>query len=657
MSNILSAKIEVTAPGVEQTFNSVAGGADRAEKSISKLSQQVTKFGGGVAAFKPNLEAMKNAFGFLPPALEKTSNALQKLPQVSNQASLSLLNLGRVAQDAPFGFLGIANNLNPLLESFQRLRATTGTNVAAFKALGSSLLGAGGIGFALSAVSSLLLVFGDRLFGGGKKAKETADALKELIKPIEDIGSAAGAEVEGSIAKVNALSSAVLDQTNSYKERNNALNQLKDINKSYFGDLSVETAALGLLKTRVDEYTQAIINQAVIKSFSEEIGKVAVELVKQEKALKQAADELDKFEKIKAKAKGTIPGTALPVISPEGIKGVIDATDNLNAQTKVVTTLKTQMSDLKEAINQAVDASLKFRPLEETKVKKVKEIKFEFDALKAIFKDLVDIQELFSFRLKEDAKVRFRLRAEFSTENGRSIAGSAFNDFSKQIPAVSAELQKEVDRLTKNNIILKLGAQFTLDMSAADDLIEKQLQDLNKTFRDTAEGVFGSIGETIGEALSGGDIQKGIQGLFSIIASGIQSIGKQFIHIGTLALLAKDAFRKLFANPALSIAVGIALVAAGAALKNSLGGGLQGRAGGGRVNKGQPYIVGEIGREIFVPDTGGTIVPNNRIAAATAPIQGGGFGGTMKVVGELILRGNDLVAALANTNRAQGRLA
>jgi hypothetical protein len=48
-----------------------------------------------------------------------------------NQASNALMNLGRIAQDAPFGFIGIQNNINPLLESFQRLKAETGSTSAA----------------------------------------------------------------------------------------------------------------------------------------------------------------------------------------------------------------------------------------------------------------------------------------------------------------------------------------------------------------------------------------------------------------------------------------------------------------------------------------------------------------------------------------------
>lgn len=44
--------------------------------------------------------------------------------------------------------------------------------------------------------------------------------------------------------------------------------------------------------------------------------------------------------------------------------------------------------------------------------------------------------------------------------------------------------------------------------------------------------------------------------------------------------------------------------------------GVSGRASGGPVSGGTPYLVGEVGPELFVPRTSGTIIPNNRLALA-----------------------------------------
>lgn len=49
-------------------------------------------------------------------------------------------------------------------------------------------------------------------------------------------------------------------------------------------------------------------------------------------------------------------------------------------------------------------------------------------------------------------------------------------------------------------------------------------------------------------------------------------------------------------------------------------GGIFGMAGGGQVSAGQPIMVGERGREVFVPETSGRIVPND----AVKPMSGGG---------------------------------
>jgi lambda family phage tail tape measure protein len=56
---------------------------------------------------------------------------------------------------------------------------------------------------------------------------------------------------------------------------------------------------------------------------------------------------------------------------------------------------------------------------------------------------------------------------------------------------------------------------------------------------------------------------------------------------------------------------------AGGGLLGSLFGGLFGKAGGGAVNAGQPYMVGESGRELFVPNSAGKIIPSGMGGGST----------------------------------------
>ena len=126
----------------------------------------------------------------------RASESLKKIKPGSDQATNSLINLSRVAQDAPYGFIGIANNLNPLLESFQRLKASTGSTGSALTALKGALLGPAGLGLALGVVSSLLISFGDNLFSSKASMNEYQKAISgakdEFVKLFASLAQAQG---------------------------------------------------------------------------------------------------------------------------------------------------------------------------------------------------------------------------------------------------------------------------------------------------------------------------------------------------------------------------------------------------------------------------------------------------------------------------------
>lgn len=613
MSNILSAKIEVTAPGVQQTFDKVANSAAKAAPAISKLGS--------------SLNALKFAVLDRKEELIRTTdiNRAKELNIQIKQLETEIKRLQTSGSNS-FGALGASAT-----KSFSGLRT-----------LANILPGVGISGIVLAVSSGIGELAGNVLSLG--RAYDYAAAEAEVLR-------SANKSVGDDVARLGALVSVAQDVTLSTNERKNAIAELQKLYPNYLRNINLENINSAATAAAIDGLTKSIINKAIAQAYSQ---KVAEETLKLQD--KQAARDILLTKQGKAAAELQARSLTEPSNAVKKLSGLYDELNNNLQQANIETNDQQEVvNKLTERLKQATIAELDFvkTPIDK-KAKAVREVKFEFDALAAIFKDLIAIQKIFSTQLEADAKVRFKIKADFSTADGRAIAGSAFKDFSKEIPAVSIELQKEVDRLTKGNIILKLGVQFTLDMSAADAQIRKDLAGLNATFRGVVEDVFGNVGETLGEALSGGDIQKSIQGLFSIIAQGITAIGKQFIHIGTLALLAKDAFTKLFKNPALSIAVGIALVAAGTSLKNSLAGGIAGaRALGGPVAGGRAYLVGEKGPELFVPNTGGEIVSNSNLQSGKS-IQGGGA--TMRIVGELLLRGNDLVAALANANRSQGRL-
>jgi len=44
------------------------------------------------------------------------NNSMKSVAPSTNKATQSITDLSRIVQDAPFGFLGIANNINPLVD-------------------------------------------------------------------------------------------------------------------------------------------------------------------------------------------------------------------------------------------------------------------------------------------------------------------------------------------------------------------------------------------------------------------------------------------------------------------------------------------------------------------------------------------------------------
>lgn len=116
------------------------------------------------------------------------------------------------------------------------------------------------------------------------------------------------------------------------------------------------------------------------------------------------------------------------------------------------------------------------------------------------------------------------------------------------------------------------------------------------------------------------DLQKVYEGIGMAIKDGVvQAIQGAIDGTKTLREVAVNLLNNI-ANQLLQIAVNLALF--GALSGTGSGGGLlgglfKGRATGGTVTGGNPYIVGERGPELFMPGRSGSIIPNNAMGGAT----------------------------------------
>lgn len=243
---------------------------------------------------KEAVAALKQTDAELKKVASSALQTGQNVARGSNQAANALTNLGRVAQDAPFGFIGIQNNLNPLLESFQRLKAETGSTGGALKALAGSLVGPAGLGLALSVGGALLVAFGDKLTSASAATK----ALDAQQKTLTDTLSKNLGQAKAEVTTMQVLSGIVTDVSKSTTERARALKQLKDEYPGYEALQKVDINDTAKLAEVTNTLSAAILRKARVEAYS---ALIAAEEAKQVKIAlendKQRADRLGVISK------------------------------------------------------------------------------------------------------------------------------------------------------------------------------------------------------------------------------------------------------------------------------------------------------------------------------------------------------------------------
>uniref|UniRef100_A0A6M3ILR9 Putative structural protein n=1 Tax=viral metagenome TaxID=1070528 RepID=A0A6M3ILR9_9ZZZZ len=137
---------------------------------------------------------------------KQLNNTAQKtMPNLSGstkQARYAMMNFNRVVQDAPFGFIAIQNNIDPLVQSFQSLKAETGSTKMALKTLMSSFAGPAGflsiISLAVSGITAYMMAT-----RGAKKEVKALDAELKVIKSsLKEVYEITGTKKDKSIIDI-----------------------------------------------------------------------------------------------------------------------------------------------------------------------------------------------------------------------------------------------------------------------------------------------------------------------------------------------------------------------------------------------------------------------------------------------------------------------
>ncbi len=186
---------------------------------------------------KKSLDMLERELRELGTAAHKSQQGLAHLGRVQSHASVSLLDMSRIAEDSAYGFRGMANNIVPAIQSFNRLKETAGGMRGAFQGLVKGLIGPGGLFVAIGLLTTILLKSGDawkKLFFSEediermRRVKDALQQAKEAVKALaEELETLEGRE--GLTDAAMDFEEAVDRQTGKIEKLNNGARQLSNV--------------------------------------------------------------------------------------------------------------------------------------------------------------------------------------------------------------------------------------------------------------------------------------------------------------------------------------------------------------------------------------------------------------------------------------------
>lgn len=603
MAQQLSAQISV------ETGNSAAR-LDILRQRMQRLQDIAVKAGAGTDKFNRSLKAIQSTGREIAQIEKFNSSVGNGVTNSTGKATQALTNFNRVIQDAPFGIIGIANNIDPLIQSFQSLSQSTGGVGGALKALGASLLGPGGILFAFSALSSGAIVLTQKygsLTAGIDAVLGLTTPLEQAQRRLSDSFNEAAASAAGEQSRLEALLSIARNKELSDKARQQAINAINKEYGEYLPNITLENVLTKEVTDATERLNKALVRKAKITAAQDLISEETKKRLKAENtALKEQAGTIETLGSAAAQALLPVAGLFTASQTVKGFKNqqaaIKEAKDAIDEYEKSLKRLLTE-----EAIEGTLSVDPKIK-----KEKVAKDLEKEFKA--AIVERPIETVTLPVSKL------------EIATGNLQSLNKSIEQSINTQLATQTFELTPNVKLIPK------------VDTKELDRL-NRSIQDI---LRRSAEDAFAGFGESIGNAIANGtSILKGaaksILGAFGDLIIGI---GKAMIKAGVALLPIQKLLKSgIINNPALAIGLGAAAVALGTIVKASI----PEFANGGIVTGPTLGLIGEAGQpEVILPLSKLNTLFDGQQSA----------GGTLQAV----VSGDSLRFILNRTDRRQGRL-
>ncbi len=147
-------------------------------------------------------------------AVDKVAKSSGRVAKKGKAAGSVLQAVGRGAGDARYGFIGIANNIEQVIDLFGTAVKQEGSTKAVFKNIGKSILGAGGIVFALQ----IMIALGPEIykFFKGAFSSDATKLIEENEKAVEGLNKQLGETKDflqqiALLEKIDVLGLANLD--------------------------------------------------------------------------------------------------------------------------------------------------------------------------------------------------------------------------------------------------------------------------------------------------------------------------------------------------------------------------------------------------------------------------------------------------------------
>lgn len=219
-----------------------------------------------------------------------------------------------------------------------------------------------------------------------------------------------------------------------------------------------------------------------------------------------------------------------------------------------------------------------------------------------------------------DEQVKFNSALEDATVLTEKQAQALDNTLIPFIDGTTKATEKATERTKELAIQLNEVAQIkSIDIKAVllfnkNEVPNDPVEDLNNELRITkhelteVQGEMSALGEFATNTFSSiADRVLQFRGTFTSVLEEIGiMIGKMILKMAIMA-----AFMSVISGGAAAGGFSFA-----SAFNMQLG--IDGKAGGGNVVAGQPYMVGESGAEMFMPNQSGTIIPNNNIGGGSS---------------------------------------